>query len=129
MSPDDHAIEALIQDYLDGLYHCDTRLLAQVFHPQALYATAAGEAPLFMTMQVYFPVVEQRDPPSRKGEPREERILSIHRFGDVTALVTLECSFFGKHYTDILSLLKIDQRWQIVSKVFHFEPAAAHAAA
>ena len=36
-------IEAVMRDYLDGLYRCDTALLARVFHPQALYATAAGD--------------------------------------------------------------------------------------
>lgn len=127
MKHEDQAIEHVIRDYLDGLYHCDTRLLATVFHPRALYATAAGEAPLFMTMDVYFPEVDRRDPPSRRGDPREERILSIQRFGPVTSLVTLECRFFGKRYTDILSLLKIDGRWQIVSKVFHFDPETSPA--
>ncbi len=122
MNQEDPSIEAVIQSYLDGLYHCDTRLLATVFHPRALYATAAGETPLFMTMDTYFPVVDQRDPPSRRGDRREERILSIQHFGPVTSLVTLECRFFGKRYTDILSLLKIEGRWQIVSKVFHFDP-------
>ncbi len=121
MSQDKAEIGACVQDYLDGLYHCDTKRLAKVFHPKALYATAAGDAPLFMTMDEYFPVVEKRDPPARRGDPRKEHILSIELFGPVTALVTLYCTFFGKDFIDLLTFIKVDGRWQIISKVFHFD--------
>ncbi|MEJ6003106.1 nuclear transport factor 2 family protein [Paucibacter soli] len=126
-SDDDEQIRALLRLYLDGLYHCDTQRLAQVFHPQALYATAAGEhqPPLLLNMQEYFPIVQQRDPPARSGAPRREAILCIDVAGPATAMVKLSCSFFQKDYVDFLTLIHVEGRWQIIAKVFHFEPQSA----
>lgn len=123
MSTVNNDIDQLIQDYLDGLYRCDTTLLARVFHPQAIYATAVDATPLIMNMATYLPVVAQRDPPARQNAPRRERILHIERVGPSTAFVKLECSFFQKDYTDLLSLICVEGRWQIISKVFHYTPS------
>ena len=40
------AIHAVLELYLDGLYHSDTQRLRRVFHPQALYASATEGKPL-----------------------------------------------------------------------------------
>ena len=71
------AIHAVLELYLDGLYHSDTARLAQVFHPQALYATAVGDQPIFWRMHEYFPVVDARPAPAASGQPRTDRVLSI----------------------------------------------------
>jgi Putative lumazine-binding len=118
-------IGVLIQNYLDGLYRCDSDLLSRVFHPQALYATAVDASPLIMDMATYLPAVAQRDPPARINAPRHERILLIDIVGPNTALVKLECSFFQKDYIDLLSLIRVDERWQIIAKVFHYKPIDA----
>lgn len=121
MSSERTDIEALIQTYLDGLYHCDVQALARVFHPQAIYATASGSEPLLLRLDEYLPIVAQRDPPSRTGAPRREALLSIDIAGPATAMVKLSCRFFGKDYIDFLTLIRVQGRWQIVAKVFHFE--------
>lgn len=117
-------IEQLIQEYLDGLYHCDTVRLARVFHPAAMYATTTSGEALVLNMPDYFRIVAQRNPPARTGDARKERIVSIDLAGPETALVKLECRFFQKDYIDFLTLLRVDARWQIVSKVFRYEPVS-----
>lgn len=117
------AIEKVIENYLDGLYRCDTKLLSQVFHPRALYATAIGAEPLFLNMDEYFPIVEQRDPPARTNAARKERIIDIDIAGPATAFVKLECSFFQKDYVDFLTLINVERQWRIISKVFHYQAA------
>ncbi len=127
MTPQTESLEAirkLIGDYLDGLYRCDTRLLSSVFHPKALYATAVGMEPLILGMDEYVPIVAKRDPPSRSNAPRRERILAIDMAGPVTAFVKLECSFFQRDYVDFLTLIRVNEQWKIISKVFHYQPAA-----
>lgn len=118
---DRQAIAGLVATYLDGLYHCDVERLSRVFHPRALYATACGPEPLMLTMDEYFPIVAQRDPPARTRAQRDEAVLALDLLGPSTALVKLRCSFFGKAYLDLLSLVRIEGRWQIIAKVFHFE--------
>jgi len=35
--------------------------------------------------------------------------------------VRAECSIGPKFFTDFLTLIRTDNRWQIISKVFHFD--------
>lgn len=119
------AITAQLREYFDGLYHSDTQRLRRVFHPQAVYATATGGAPLILHMQEYFAAVDQRPSPASRGETRTDRIEAIHFVGPVTALAKVQCAIRPKHFTDLLTFIHVDGRWQIISKVFHFELEAA----
>jgi 4-oxalocrotonate tautomerase len=118
------AIHDVLQLYLDGLYHSDTRRLAQVFHPQALYATAVGEQPIVWRMAEYFPVVDARPAPAATQQPRSDRVLSIELVGPVTALARLQCAIAPKHFIDLLTLIFVEGRWQVISKVFHYDIVA-----
>lgn len=112
--------DALV-DYFDGLYHSDTKRLARIFHPKAIYACATEGELLHLTMDAYFPVVDKRPSPASRGEPRADRIVSIEFAGSVTAFVRLNCAIGPKFFTDLLTLVRLDGRWQIMSKVFHFD--------
>jgi len=114
-------VSAVLQTYFDGLYHSDTVRLAQVFHPLARYCTASAGELLVWDMEHYFAVVDQRPPPASTGQVRTDRILSIAFAGPVTAFACVQCSIAPRHFTDFLTLVQADGRWQIVSKVFHFE--------
>ncbi|MBC3920205.1 nuclear transport factor 2 family protein [Undibacterium sp. CY18W] len=114
-------IIAMLQQYFDGLYQSDTRILARVFHPEAHYYCATEGHLLHLDMQQYFPVVDQRPSPASRNETRRDRIISIELAGPVTAFARVECAIANKFFTDFLTLTRLDGRWQIVSKVFHFE--------
>lgn len=115
------ALTAVLRDYFDGLYHCDTTKLARVFHPQATYACATDGTLLKLGMDEYFPVVEKREPPAKRNEIRRDRIVSIEFAGPVTALARVECAIGPKFFTDLLTFIKLDGRWQIIAKVFHYD--------
>ena len=123
MDEDRDEIEAALRTYFDGLHHGDTSLLAKVFHPSARYVTATSGELLSLSMDEYFPIVDARPSPASRGEPRRDRIVSIERAGAVTALARVECSLGPKRFTDFLSLVRLDGRWQIVAKVFHYDLA------
>lgn len=107
--------------YFEGLYRSDTQMLAQVFHPQAIYACASEGKLLHMSMDEYFPVVDKRTAPASRGEPRADRILSIDFAGPVTAIAKVNCAIGPRAFTDLLTFVKLDGRWQIMAKVFHFD--------
>ena len=109
--------------YFDGLYHSDVELLGQIFHPRAIYvcATEAASPLTYKTMDAYFPLVAARPSPASRGEVRTDRIVSVELAGPVTAQVVVNCSIGARYFTDFLSLIKTDGRWQIISKVFHYE--------
>lgn len=115
------AIHAVLQLYFDGLYHSDAKRLAKVFHPQALYATAVGDKPIVWRMDEYFPVVDARPAPAASGQSRTDRVLSIELIGPVTAHARLQCSIPPKDFIDLLTLIHVDGRWQVISKVFHYD--------
>jgi hypothetical protein len=114
-------IAAVLTDYFDGLYTSDASRLAKVFHPKAQYVCATEGTLTHLTMDEYFPIVERRPSPASRNEPRVDRIISIEFAGPVTALARVECAVGPKFFTDLLTLVFVDGRWQIVSKVFHFD--------
>ena len=116
-----NAVIAVLQDYFDGLYRSDTKILRRVFHPQAIYACASDGTLLALRMEEYFAVVDKRPSPASRGDARTDRILSIDFIGPLTALARVQCSIRPKHFTDSLTLVLVDGRWQIISKVFHYE--------
>jgi Putative lumazine-binding len=117
------AITSVLEDYFEGLYRSDTKILKRVFHPAAIYACATDGTLLTLRMDEYFPIVDKRVSPASRGDARTDRIVSIEFAGPVTALARVECSILPKHFTDLLTLIFVDGRWQIISKVFHYELA------
>jgi hypothetical protein len=119
MTAFDEVVQALGL-YFDGLHHSDTARLKQVFHPQANYYCATDGALLHLDMDRYFPIVDARPSPASQGHARTDRILSIEFAGPVTAFAKVECAIPPKRFTDFLTLVKVDGRWQIAAKVFHY---------
>ena len=124
-SHDYDAVIATLVDYFDGLFHSDTARLRRAMHPQAHYVCATDGSLLKLDMEAYWAVVEQRASPASQGAAREDKIVSIEFAGPVTAFARVECAIPPKRFTDLLTLIKLDGRWQIISKVFHYELDAA----
>jgi hypothetical protein len=118
-------IVAVLGEYFEGLYRSDVEMLRRVFHPLALYACATDGSLLTLKMDAYFAMVAQRPSPFSRSDARTDQVLSIEFVGPVTALAKVKCSIRPKHFTDLLTLVAIDGRWQIISKVFHYELESA----
>ncbi|MGL5117196.1 MAG: nuclear transport factor 2 family protein [Beijerinckiaceae bacterium] len=111
----------VLQLYFDGLHHSDTSRLRRAFHPQASYVCAVETPLIQLGMGEYFPIVDKRPSPASLGEQRRDRIISIEMAGPVTAFARLECAIGPKRFIDLLTLIRVDERWQIISKVFHYD--------
>lgn len=120
-TPDFSGVTAVLGEYFAGLRHSDTARLKRAFHPEAHYFCATDGTLLHLDMAQYFPVVDRRPSPASQGHPPTDRILAIEFAGPVTAFAKVACSIPPRFFTDFLVLLKLDGRWQIVSKVFHYE--------
>lgn len=115
------AVTNVLSNYFDGLYNSDTSLLADVFHPRAHYVCATDGTLLYLDMDEYFPIVDKRPSPASRGETRNDCILSVEFAGSVTAYARVECSIGEKYFTDFLTLIFVDRKWQIISKVFQYD--------
>lgn len=111
----------VLTTYFDGLHHSDTGRLRRVFHPLAQYVCASEGTLTRLTMEEYFPIVDRRPSPASRGEPRSDDIVSIEFAGPVTAFARVNCAIGPKYFTDLLTLIHVDGRWQVISKVFHFD--------
>ncbi len=121
MSADFAGVAGVLATYFDGLYHSDTQRLAQVFHPKAQYVCVTDGTLLYRDMAEYFPVVDARPSPASRGEPRTDEIVSIEFAGPVTARAVLRCRIGPRDFVDYLTLIRLEDRWQVISKVFHYE--------
>lgn len=113
------AVDQVLKRYFDGLHHCDTDLLAEVFHPKAVYATADEECFLHRDMTEYLSVVAARESPTSRREPRLDFVDGIEFAGENTAFARVRCSIGDRDFVDFLTLVRTDGRWRIISKVFH----------
>jgi Putative lumazine-binding len=123
-SPDPERFDqvvAVLGDYFDGLYLSDAARLAQVFHPSARYVTATSGELVNLSMDEYLPVVDARPSPASLHQARRDEIVAVEFAGPSTAFARVTCSIAPKAFTDLLTLVRVEGRWQIVSKVFHYD--------
>jgi len=118
-------ITALLGDYFDGLYDGDLEKFARVFHPDSHLYSTDGAAITDMSRAQYFELIGSRDSSRSQGLKRHDRIVSIHKSGPDTAHAVVNCAIPPRYFTDYLTLLKLDGRWQIVAKSFRFKTHGA----
>jgi hypothetical protein len=112
------AIEAMLSDYFDAMHTQDMVKFDRVFHKDVvLYSAQTGELNI-RPYVVYREAVVNRESPQSKGEARNDRILMIDEISDTAALAKVQLEMFGGVMQDYLSLIHIDGRWQIISKVW-----------
>lgn len=112
------AIELVLEQYFDALYHSDAGRMQQVMHPACVYATADEDPALVRDLPEYLEVLRHRPSPASRGEARADRILGMDMAGENTALARVECSIGGRNFTDYLSLIRVQEQWRIIAKVF-----------
>ena len=122
MNADIKAIEAATRTYLDGLYEGDAEKLAHVFHPTSALTTVREDGTIQILPRAdWLEAVRGRASPKATGLAREDHILTIDLVGPTLALVKVKCQMPPRYFTDLLSFLKVESRWQIVQKVFMTE--------
>lgn len=115
------AIEAAIKTYLDGLHEGDADKLATVFHATSALTGLADGKLVITPRDKWLEAVRNRPSPKKTGLSRHDHILAIDLVGPTMAQVKLNCAIPPKFFTDQLSMLKIDGRWQVAQKVFMTE--------
>jgi hypothetical protein len=122
-------IEKAVQTYLDGLYEGDADKLASVFHPTSVLTSDQEGRLTILPRDEWLERVRNRPSPKAQGLSRHDEVLQIDEAGPTTALVKVNCAMPPRFFTDYLSFLKIDGRWQVAQKVFAERREAARAAA
>ena len=111
-----------LENYFRGFFEGDVEKLQQVFHPSAHLYAAIGGPLTDRDMEKVYEGVRGRESSANRGFDRFDRILSIDQSGPEAAIAKVQIALGDQLYTDFLNMLKLDGRWQIISKVFTGEP-------
>jgi hypothetical protein len=109
---------AALQPYFDGLYDGDVAQMERIFHPSCRLSAAPDGAVSHLDLAAYYASVKARPSPRSLNQPRYDAILAILASGEGAATAVLRTARAPRLYTDFLSLLRIDDRWQIVAKTY-----------
>jgi len=121
-SSDYTKVGELMEAYFEGLHQADSSLLRTVFHPRLSYVCATQGDELYLDLETYMKRVDGREPPAKRGDPREEEVLEIAFPGGRIARVTARMSMMGRVFLDVLTLVHDGAGWRIVTKVFTYVP-------
>ncbi len=115
------SIRQTVQLYFDGMYHSDIEKLKKAFHPTASLMGYFSGSLTYIPLEKWLEMVAARPSPAKNGEEYNMRLVSMDLTENV-AMVKVRDLYLGLWFTDYLSLLKIDDDWLIVNKIFHHEP-------
>jgi len=115
-------IENVIRIYLDLLYKGDIGLIESVFFQEATVSSVSDGKIISINMDGFRERIATRPSPESVGETRQDKIILIDISSPTTAMARVECVILKNHYTDYLSLIKVSEKWGIISKVFHMNP-------
>jgi hypothetical protein len=109
-------IEQVIQNYFQGYQLAETSLIKKAFHSETRLLSVDNNQLDVTEMKDWLTGLEKRklDGDIRKGELK---VLSIDQSGD-SAVVKLSIKFPKFSFIDYLSLLRIDEKWLIVGKIY-----------
>lgn len=112
-------INVLTAKYFDLLYFGDTSLINVCFLPEATVNSIENNQVVSIDMKGFRARLKGRPSPASIKEERIDTLKLIEIESPTTALVKVEVRILGGRYHDYLSLMKIDDDWKIISKVFH----------
>jgi len=123
MTPAGHMkVGELMEAYFEGLHQADSAILRKVFHPQLAYVCATEGDELYLDLEAYMRRVDGREPPVRRGDPREEEVLEVAFASNRLARVSARMTMMGRDFHDLLTLVRYGSEWRIVAKVFSYVP-------
>ena len=125
-TPDQDAIEACVQKYIDGVGQHRTDLIVEAFHPDASMSIHRG--PEFTVVPVPSFIVDfmKTIPPVYETSPDfAGRILSIEQHGPMATAVIAEDKLEGLNFITYFHVHKVDGNWVITSKSTYGEPVQA----
>ena len=114
---EDEAIATVLRLYIEGAANGDAAKLKEAFHEHARTYGSLNGTRLDISVAEMI-AMEERAPRNSDGRFTAQ-IMSITQAGDAATATIEEDGCWGTaSFTSFLSLVKIDDRWQIVARVF-----------
>lgn len=113
------ALNEAIKAYFDGLYLCDTKILARVFHPSSNLFDADNDRIVVDPIRDYLDTISRRTPPDSVGAPNEDEIVWIDMLSPKAALAKVKVRIHNNRFLDHLMFNFDGKSWRIVAKNWH----------
>ncbi len=110
-----------VQLYFDSLYHCDTKMLNQVFHESSSLFDADNGKLFVEPIESFSNDVGGRTSPASRSQEREDEILLVDFLSPISATVKIRLRAHQNVFVDHLGFVKTEDGWKIVSKIWHLE--------
>ena len=118
-SPNDYAsVRTVIDNYIKGSYTADTDLLKRCFHPNALMSGYYRGDLDIGSPQPFFDQLESELSSKSSREDYKAEVTFIHIAGCMASAGLVEDNLLGTNYVNHFHLLKIDDQWRIISKIY-----------
>ena len=111
----------MAQAYFDAAYEMDADKFASIFHHSSSVTKVGEDGNVsVMPVEMWLAAVRNMKAPKQLGLERHDEILSIDVVREL-ALLKLKFQIPPRHFTDMLSCLKVNGTWKIVQKVMTVE--------
>ncbi|CAN5910265.1 hypothetical protein BH24BAC1_BH24BAC1_24570 [soil metagenome] len=115
-------IQKVMDLYIDGVRNGNVASLQKAFYPQSSIFGWKGKDLYITPIQGLFAYIASTPVPSKTGEPTTFVTTSIQVNGKAANVELAMDSYHGHDFMDFFQLLKVEDRWWIVSKTFHADP-------
>ena len=112
-------IENIVHKYFKGLHFADIEMLESLFSPDCVLKSPN----IRRTRDEWLDLVRNRLVPAIQGDKFGSKILSIEIQGD-QAMVKAFVPLLGSNFIDYLGLLRENDTWLIVNKMYADHPEA-----
>ncbi len=112
-------IQEFLGSYFEVLQSQDLSLFDRVFHRDCVLYSQQDGATVVRSLSEYRKIVEERNSPDSGGFARRDEILMIDVLAPDMVLAKVRLRLFNNIMVDYLNLMRVDGRWQIVSKLFY----------
>jgi len=119
------AIRQTVQHYFDGGKNRDSVALRKAFHPDARMLFAKDGKLVVVPIGEYIARSAENKLKPGEVDSTKRRVVEVDVVGDA-AVAKLELERPNALITDYMSLIKVENRWQIVNKIFTRETRREH---
>jgi hypothetical protein len=114
---EEQAVQSVVHLYVDGMTFAHDAALRKAFHPKASIIGNYENAVEWLSVDEFVAAVASEGAAPAGTQPLID-ILALDITGDAASVKLID-AFAGLKFTDYLSLLKVNGRWVIVSKLYH----------
>jgi hypothetical protein len=119
LTADKAAVQNVIDNYVDAMFHANIEALRNCFHPEAVMHGFLGDMKLFGTPEPFFEDIGSKPSMASGGVPYKGEVISLELEGGVASVTLKEEGIPGGiSFVNYFHLLKEDGIWRITSKLF-----------